>query len=59
MPMTLSITIAKFKFCQYKGRVISPNFNACIVTHYDQIYKIIVVCPSVTGGQQKRFDLEM
>ena len=22
------------------------------------VYKIVVVCPSVTGGQQKQFDLE-
>ena len=29
------------------------NNNICIY-----MYKTVVVCPSVTGGQQKRFDLE-
>ena len=32
--MKLSIQIAKFKFCQYQLRAVSPNLMLTEVTHY-------------------------
>ena len=34
MPMTPNIQIAKFKFCQYQMRAVSPNLMFVKLTHY-------------------------